>query len=241
MVRDMTTSSGDWDWSRLVSLLPSGILDQIVAVPPPNENFSTDTLGWRWNDNMDFSISSAYDFLMSNNLHPSDAVWKRIWTLEVSQRVRVFLWVTLHQRHLTNAERFRRHLAPSAHSNRVLADDWNCRFAILCWLLWKDRCDNIFNSVDSNREGLLIRGNRLLDECKDWQLVFRYVPRSLNRLADRLAALGRLSSREGITLPVPPTDLVSLVEEESESADPALLVAHNWGSAESVVYFNINV
>ncbi|KAK8558089.1 hypothetical protein V6N13_073767 [Hibiscus sabdariffa] len=88
----------------------------------------------------------------------------------------------------------------------------------------------------------LIRSFKLLvRKQKDWQLVFRYVPRSLNRLADRLAALGRLSSREGITLPVPPTDLVSLVEEESESADPALLVAHNWGSAESVVYFNINV
>ncbi|KAK8561674.1 hypothetical protein V6N12_048738 [Hibiscus sabdariffa] len=186
------------------------------------------------------------------------------------------------------------------------ADDWNCRFAILCWLLWKDRCDNIFSSVDSNREGLLIRGNRLLDECvrafetrsrsqptilahQRWSKpplgwvkanvdasveieggkatvggVFRdelgywlggftrnigrcsaflaelwavhdCLSRAcLNRLADRLAALGRLSSREGITLPVPPTDLVSLVEEESESADPALLVAHNWGSAESV-------
>ncbi|KAK8976021.1 hypothetical protein V6N11_025520 [Hibiscus sabdariffa] len=32
----------------------------------------------------------------------------------VPQRIRTFLWVTLHQRHLTNAERFRRHLAQSA-------------------------------------------------------------------------------------------------------------------------------
>ncbi|KAL4291581.1 hypothetical protein GQ457_14G017740 [Hibiscus cannabinus] len=394
MVRDMTTSSGDWDWSRLDSLLPSVILDQIVAVPPPNGDFSPNTLGWRWNDNREFSTSSAYDFLMNYGLHPLDAAWKHIWSLEVPQRVRVFLWITLHQRHLTNAERFRRHLAPSVvcsicslgvedmdhvlhhcsmarniwprvvppsmldeflhrpfitwlrdnllyqHSNQLLAEGWSCRFAILCWLLWKDRCNAIFNPIESNRDDPLIRGSILMDEClhafatrsleievgkaavvgvfrdahgswlggfarnigrcsvllaelwvvhdclsrawslnfrrlvletdcmdvirlikspstsrvgnnlielilnctrKDWQLVFRHVPRSLNRITDSLAALGRLSTREGVNLSVPPTGLLALVEEESESDVAAHLGAHTWGSANSVACFNMHV
>ncbi|KAK8578374.1 hypothetical protein V6N13_116220 [Hibiscus sabdariffa] len=45
---------------------------------------------------------------------PTDGIWKRVWSLRVPQRIRTFLWITLQQRHLTNAERFRRHLATSA-------------------------------------------------------------------------------------------------------------------------------
>ncbi|KAK9024345.1 hypothetical protein V6N11_004512 [Hibiscus sabdariffa] len=110
----MTTNSGEWDWLRLSSLLPTAILDQIVDVPPPQSYYSSDTLGWRWSDTREFSTRSAYAYLMDTAVSPSDVAWKRIWSLEVSQCILTFLWVTLHQRHLTNAERFRRHLASSA-------------------------------------------------------------------------------------------------------------------------------
>ncbi|KAL4383219.1 hypothetical protein GQ457_15G014810 [Hibiscus cannabinus] len=421
MVRDMTTNSGDWDWSRLDSLLPSVILDQIAVVPPPWGDFSPDTLGWRWNDNKEFSTSSAYDFLMNPGFNPTDAVWKRIWTLEIPQRVRVFLWITLHQRHLTNAERFRRHLSSSAvcsicshgvedmdhvlrhcsmarnlwlrvvppvlledflnrpfitwlrenmfyqQSNQLLAESWSCRFAIVCWLLWKEMCNAIFNPNESNREDSLICGSKLMDECmhafaiisraqptnvvppqwskpplgwvkanvdasvdlavgkaaiggvfrdelgswlggfardtghcsallielwvvhdclylawslnfrrlvletdcmevirmlkfpstsrvgnnlielilnwtrKDWQLSLRHVPRSLNGIADRMIALGRLSPRDGITMLVPPTDLLPLVEEEREGDLAAHLGSHDWGPTTSLACFNLQV
>ncbi|KAK8516544.1 hypothetical protein V6N12_038784 [Hibiscus sabdariffa] len=39
--------------------------------------------------------------------------WSRIWSLKVPQRVKVFLWITAHQRHLTNVERMRRHITSS--------------------------------------------------------------------------------------------------------------------------------
>ncbi|KAK8626927.1 hypothetical protein V6N13_134556 [Hibiscus sabdariffa] len=89
-------------------------------------------------------------------------------------------------------------------------------------------------------------GNNLIELIfnwtrKDWQLVFRHVPRSLNRIADSLTALGRLSMRERVNLSVPPTDLLTLVEEESESDVAAHFGAHNWGSTNSVACFNMYV
>ncbi|KAK8985950.1 hypothetical protein V6N11_037669 [Hibiscus sabdariffa] len=116
---------------------------------------------------------------------PTDGIWKRVWSLRVPQRIRTFLWITLQQRHLTNAERFRRHLATSAmcpicyldvedldhilrrqplHS--TFTNCWNCRFAILCWLLWKDRRNSIFNPDNMQQEEILARGHRLFEECR---------------------------------------------------------------------------
>ncbi|KAK9046621.1 hypothetical protein V6N11_052506 [Hibiscus sabdariffa] len=40
----MTTNSGEWDWSRLNSLLPRNILDQIAAIPPPHWGHREDLL-----------------------------------------------------------------------------------------------------------------------------------------------------------------------------------------------------
>ncbi|KAL4333427.1 hypothetical protein GQ457_07G010550 [Hibiscus cannabinus] len=61
-----------------------------------------------------FSSRSTYAYLTGVDVPSNDTIWKYIWSLKVPQCIRTFLWVTLHQRHLTNAERFRRHFAQSA-------------------------------------------------------------------------------------------------------------------------------
>ncbi|KAK8985956.1 hypothetical protein V6N11_037675 [Hibiscus sabdariffa] len=150
----------------------------------PQNCYNSEKLGRRWCDTRVFSTRSAYTYLMDTEGLPTDGVWKRVWSLRVHQRIRTFLWITLHQRHLTNAERFRRHLATSAmcsifyldvedldhilrrqplHS--TLTDCWNYRFAILCWMLWKYRSNAIFNPDNMQQEDILARGHRLFEEC----------------------------------------------------------------------------
>ncbi|KAK8486596.1 hypothetical protein V6N11_068290 [Hibiscus sabdariffa] len=347
----MTTISGEWDWSRLNSLQPRNILDQIAAIPPPHCQFSPDSLGWRWNDTREFSTRSAYDYLMGSNITPRDAIWKRIWSLEIPQRVRIFLRTTIHQRNLTN----------------VLSTAKNRRIWIIFFvdLLWKERCSTIFEPERSHREDLLLRGNRLLDECqhafattsrsqlpglvtqrwsrpppgwikanvdasvlstagsaslggvfrnedgswhygftrnighcsvlfaelwalhdclskawslnfrrlvietdcmevirilkhssntrignnlielirnwtrKEWQLVIRHVSRNLNHVANRVAALGHASSREGLSLTSPPVELTLLVEEEKESSICERMISQDWSNTSTVAYFNM--
>ncbi|KAK8985041.1 hypothetical protein V6N11_082658 [Hibiscus sabdariffa] len=43
--------------------------------------------------------------------------------------------------------------------------DWSMRFLIFCWLLWKHRCDILFDMNYSMHESILDRGNRLIIEC----------------------------------------------------------------------------
>ncbi|KAL4308369.1 hypothetical protein GQ457_01G026590 [Hibiscus cannabinus] len=114
MVADMVSISGDWDWYRISPLLPSEIRDSIAAVQPPRVGLGADAPEWRWTDTRQFTSSSAYSFLSDMVLGSSDNFWQKVWTLPIPQQIRTFLWITLHNRNLMNAERYRRHLAPSA-------------------------------------------------------------------------------------------------------------------------------
>ncbi|KAL4290725.1 hypothetical protein GQ457_14G003440 [Hibiscus cannabinus] len=112
-VADMVTNDGLWDWDRIGSSLPRIALDRIASVPPPRTGLGGYFPVWRWEDKRGFTTRSAYAFLVLDSGTHYPAVWRRIWKLVVPQRVQVFVWVTLHERLLTNAERVRRHFANS--------------------------------------------------------------------------------------------------------------------------------
>ncbi|KAL4388177.1 hypothetical protein GQ457_09G011880 [Hibiscus cannabinus] len=219
MVSDMVSASGDWDWSRISTLLPQEVLDQIAAIQPPQGWLNSDTPGWRWTVLQQFTTASSYDFIMDIDLSSIDPIWNNVWSLSIPQRVKTFLWLTIHNRNLTNAERFRRHLTVLASCDvcgsameymdhilrhcrparglwsRVVQppflsvflnmpfDEWlrnnigqsndtpwygprlEARFAVFCWLLWKDRCSVVIGSDVNPKDDLLFRGNRLVNEC----------------------------------------------------------------------------
>ncbi|KAK8998476.1 hypothetical protein V6N11_083865 [Hibiscus sabdariffa] len=233
MVRDMVTDSRDWDWdwARLEAVLPAIVLDHVATVPPPRLSFGLDNPGWRWTDNRRFTTHSTYMFLMDINDRPIDGIWKKIWSLPVPQCVRTFMWLTLHQRHLTNVERVRRHLASSdmcsicnlavedldhvlryctrtrSHWRQAVPPEllsvfmnspfdslvrhnllnekvggspeiqWNCRFAVYCWLLWKERCTTIFDPMAIVHDNLLVHGSRL---AMEYTTTFTTIPRQLS-------------------------------------------------------------
>ncbi|KAK8584395.1 hypothetical protein V6N12_068639 [Hibiscus sabdariffa] len=110
----MVDERGDWDWGRLRGVLPKEVLDRIAAYPTPKAQYGSDVPGWRWDDKQIFSVRSAYAFLKRDDGNHRHRHWRRIWSLKVPQRVRVFMWLTVHGKHMSNAERVRRHLATSA-------------------------------------------------------------------------------------------------------------------------------
>ncbi|KAK8673256.1 hypothetical protein V6N13_111605 [Hibiscus sabdariffa] len=102
--------------SRRVTMeevLPEVILYHLAATPPPLPHLGADVPGWRWDDKREFRVSFAYSVLMQDGARVHSSKWARIWSLKVPQRVKVFLWITVHHRLLTNVERVRRHIASS--------------------------------------------------------------------------------------------------------------------------------
>ncbi|KAK9010379.1 hypothetical protein V6N11_036890 [Hibiscus sabdariffa] len=207
-VASMVAVNGDWDWNQMCQWLPADALEAIAAIKPPRPDAGADVPGWRWENNRAFSVRSAYKALTADSAAPlvpisanTIACWPRIWKLQVQQRVRVFLWLVLHQRIMTNVERKRRNLATSDVCARcqseietivhVLRDcpqarqvweavvvpaqlatffslpfsdwilqcvtnvanvgtgdeRWAARFATVCWLIWKQRCNTIFGTT----------------------------------------------------------------------------------------------
>ncbi|KAK8544663.1 hypothetical protein V6N13_045745 [Hibiscus sabdariffa] len=166
----MVFGSGDWDWSRISPFLPSEIRDRIAAVQPPRVGLGADAPEWRWIDTRQFTSSSAYSFLSDMASDSSDNFWQKVCALPIPQRVRTFLWITLHNCNLTNAERYRRHLTPSAkcdicgyHTEDMDHILWHCVAARGIWS--RDRCNAVLDSENILREDILARGDRLVHEC----------------------------------------------------------------------------
>ncbi|KAK8623001.1 hypothetical protein V6N13_117897 [Hibiscus sabdariffa] len=91
-------------------MLPREKLDLIASVQTPQSGVGMDTSGWSGEDKRLISTRSAYDFLFQGSELGDTVIWKRIWKLEVPQRIRVFIWLTFQERLLTNVERVQRHI-----------------------------------------------------------------------------------------------------------------------------------
>ncbi|GMI73003.1 hypothetical protein like AT5G42905 [Hibiscus trionum] len=44
-------------------------------------------------------------------------------------------------------------------------DKWNILFTVICWMLWKTRCSNIFNNSNGRFWDVVAEARRLRDEC----------------------------------------------------------------------------
>jgi hypothetical protein len=99
---DLIEDGGQWNWSILVDWMPTDIQNKMAAIPPLSaENGSDERVGIGGN-RTGFAVSVMYDLLCNLNGHETDAVWKKIWRLNVTERVRCFIWLFMHSRLLTN-------------------------------------------------------------------------------------------------------------------------------------------
>ncbi|KAL4303140.1 hypothetical protein GQ457_10G015890 [Hibiscus cannabinus] len=108
-VADWVSASGSWDWDRLRHVVPVNVLQHIFACPAPNSLSSDDVPCWRWTAKRAFTTNSAY-VALGDSSNPNSSVWRVLWKVSVPQRVRTFLWLTVHGKLLTNQERVRRSL-----------------------------------------------------------------------------------------------------------------------------------
>ncbi|CAN1792333.1 Putative ribonuclease H protein At1g65750 [Linum perenne] len=85
---------------------------------PPALGRGEDSWSWGEEPNGKFSIRSAYCLILELNNPSSDPNWDRVWRWRGPSRIQHFLWLVLHNKLLTNAERSRRHLTNNSSCPR---------------------------------------------------------------------------------------------------------------------------
>ncbi|CAN1848775.1 Putative ribonuclease H protein At1g65750 [Linum perenne] len=111
LVAEATDDNGDWDWRFLSNYLPPQCILQVAGMQSPKLESGEDDLIWGPDQNGQFSIKSAYEVLATTRTKENGLLWKTVWNWSGPNHVRFFLWLTAHNRLLTNGERKRRHLA----------------------------------------------------------------------------------------------------------------------------------
>ena len=76
---DYFVGSDGWDWSKFQHLLPSEVLDLIVAIMPPDNAQGKDECYWGPSSSGTFSIKSAYAGLGAENSRAA-LPWMRVWS-----------------------------------------------------------------------------------------------------------------------------------------------------------------
>ena len=61
-----------------------------------------------------FNISSTYNLTMQQP-QPTNRIWQHIWKLKIPRRIRVFIWLLMHGKVLSNMDRVKRGLTSNSY------------------------------------------------------------------------------------------------------------------------------
>ncbi|CAL1366122.1 unnamed protein product [Linum trigynum] len=198
-VAEMANDQGEWEWSKLNSLLPNDCLMRIAGMEAPVQGMGEDTTIWGLEKDGRFRLKSAYLLAANEVGEEAQAVWKKLWEWKGPNRVKHFLWLVLHNRLLTNHERTKRKLTTDGsckacneeletiehilrkcrktegvrkffkmgHSpgenrsfqqwiiDNINDSDRGTDFGITCWMIWKQRNEEIMDWKTYSEAGLI--------------------------------------------------------------------------------------
>ncbi|WCJ35671.1 DNAse I-like superfamily protein [Euphorbia peplus] len=135
------TDSHSWNWEAISYFLPTTYLFRLASLVILHGVGVSDGWSWSCSNSGNFSVKSAFQLLSGEAAGDSvvSQVWKKVWTVRVSERVRCFLWLVVHNRILTNSNRKIRHLCESdqcpvcSNQESVLHVLRDCRVAAVVW------------------------------------------------------------------------------------------------------------
>ncbi|KAL8138904.1 hypothetical protein V2J09_004905 [Rumex salicifolius] len=99
----------------ILSHLSPNILLKMAAIRIDTEANVNDSIHWKHFASGDYDVASTYRVCAQDRIHttPASPFFKTIWKLAVPARVKMFLWIVLKGKLVTNSEHHRRHLVPS--------------------------------------------------------------------------------------------------------------------------------
>ena len=109
LVRDYWCEDMGWKWEEISPYLPEDTLKAIASFDLIRDKVGDD-LSWMETPSGNFSMKSALALLCNERHMISNPMWRWVWHVKVPQRIKLFTWLLLHDKLLTNATRARRHL-----------------------------------------------------------------------------------------------------------------------------------
>ncbi|KAJ1434128.1 Reverse transcriptase zinc-binding domain, partial [Sesbania bispinosa] len=99
-------NNGSWNWELLYEFITPYGLAVLSSIKPPDDEAGSDSLTWLHSASGEFSIKSAYNYLMgaSDHASPPNPIFKKIWAWQGPPRISSFIWKFYHGRLLTNSE-----------------------------------------------------------------------------------------------------------------------------------------
>ncbi|XP_024171911.1 uncharacterized protein LOC112177904 [Rosa chinensis] len=197
-----------WNIDLLFSLLPSGIVNQIVHIPPGFDGCGDDIQIWGCTSNGSFSVKSAYGIFF-NDYTENNSPWKFIWSLPIPPKLKTFLWVLCHGKLPTNVQRARRHLThddscPICHiASESLSHLFKDCPAVYC--IWNSFSlpESVWNTFNMDWEGWLnahLHCTTKISAGVQWCSVFVFICwyiwkwRNKNSLSGKIGAGGVIRS-----------------------------------------------
>ncbi|RYR50758.1 hypothetical protein Ahy_A07g037377 [Arachis hypogaea] len=101
---EATDLNGGWDFNLLRRYLPDNIIYKIQAIHPPWDNLEEDKILWSLTPTGEFSIASTYRKI-SQQTDTQDRIWEVLWGWKGPQKIKIFMWLTLHRKLMTGARR----------------------------------------------------------------------------------------------------------------------------------------
>nr|GMC67604.1 LINE-type retrotransposon LIb DNA [Ipomoea batatas] len=93
--------------SRLQAILPRDEVNKIRSIPIPLDDLVPDALYWPTSPGGMFSVQEAYRYIAGGD-STEEVDW--VWKVKIAERCRMFLWLAVKNKLLTNAVRARRQL-----------------------------------------------------------------------------------------------------------------------------------
>jgi len=109
-----------WEWTQFSSLLLASTLQRIASYELLSDEVG-DRVIWAADNSGKFTIKSDVKLLRPTDSHTeTDRKW--MWKIRISQRIKLFLWLVLHLKILSNAERFKRQMISSPQCDLCLGE-----------------------------------------------------------------------------------------------------------------------
>ncbi|KAF7842964.1 ribonuclease H [Senna tora] len=137
-VAEFCGPDGTWDIGRLSTLLPDGEVRWLLSEVPPSGGRGADRICWSGSTNGCFSVKDAYRGLTCS-VNTGGGPWKRIWRIDVPERIRLFVWQVVHNKLLTRSYCSKWNGGSSScHACQGVAEDClhvlrDCRHAMALW------------------------------------------------------------------------------------------------------------